>query len=119
VCERAGISNRSAEYLAAYTSSNDEIPAISLDRVVKAAGLMECMLVPLIEHTAAAAGRIVQRCAPLGIEDPDHKLNDASGRVELAGFLACRVSEFADQVLVCGTKQVRKIQNPHQAGGIC
>jgi hypothetical protein len=71
---------------------------------------LECMLVPLIEHTAAAAGRIVQRCAPLGIEDPDHKLNDASGRVELAGFLACRVSEFADQVLVCGTKQVRKFK---------
>jgi hypothetical protein len=72
--------------------------------------MLECMLVPLIEHTAAAAGRIVQRCAPLGIEDPDHKLNDASGRVELAGFLACRVSEFADQVLVCGTKQVRKFK---------
>jgi len=43
VCERIGIRNPSEQYLAAYLTNNDEIPAISFDRVMKAAGLIEEM----------------------------------------------------------------------------
>ncbi len=43
VCERLGIDNPSDEYLAGYLGSNEQIPAISLDCVMKAAGLIERM----------------------------------------------------------------------------
>ena len=43
VCERIGISNPSEQYLALYLRKNEEIPAISFDRVMKAAGLIEEM----------------------------------------------------------------------------
>jgi hypothetical protein len=43
VCERLGISNPSDEYLAGYLRNNEEIPPISLDGVMKAAGLIEQM----------------------------------------------------------------------------
>jgi hypothetical protein len=43
VCKRLGIDNPSEQYLAGYILKNDEIPPISLDRVMKAAGLIEKM----------------------------------------------------------------------------
>jgi hypothetical protein len=43
VCERAGLSSTSSEYLAGYLKDNEEIPAISFDRVMKAGGLIEEM----------------------------------------------------------------------------
>lgn len=43
VCARAGIESPSAEYLAQYVEDNDTIPRISLDCVMKAAGLIETM----------------------------------------------------------------------------
>lgn len=43
VCARAGLENPSAEYLAGYVRRNDTIPRISLDCVMKAAGLIEAM----------------------------------------------------------------------------
>jgi hypothetical protein len=43
VCSRLGIANPSAEYLSGYLDSNTEIPKISLDCVMKAAGLIEQM----------------------------------------------------------------------------
>jgi hypothetical protein len=43
VCERLGIDNPSDEYLTGYLGSNEQIPAISLDCVMKAAGLIERM----------------------------------------------------------------------------
>jgi IrrE N-terminal-like domain len=43
VCERLGIKNPSDEYLGGYLGSNQEIPPISLDCVMKAAGLIERM----------------------------------------------------------------------------
>jgi IrrE N-terminal-like domain len=43
VCERLGIDNPSDEYLAGYLGSNEQIPSISLDCVMKAAGLIERM----------------------------------------------------------------------------
>ncbi len=43
VCSRLGIDNPSAEYLSGYLKLKDEVPSISLDRVMKAAGLIEQM----------------------------------------------------------------------------
>lgn len=43
VCCRAGIDSPSERYLSGYVENNKEIPAISLDCVMKAAGLIEVM----------------------------------------------------------------------------
>jgi len=43
VCTRRGIKTTSDSYLAGYLKSNDEIPSISLECVLKAAGLIETM----------------------------------------------------------------------------
>ena len=43
VCARAGIDNPSHQYLASYVDEYQEIPQISLDCVMKAAGLIESM----------------------------------------------------------------------------
>jgi hypothetical protein len=43
VCERLGITNPSDEYLAGYLGHDQEIPPISLDCVMKTAGLIERM----------------------------------------------------------------------------
>jgi hypothetical protein len=43
VCSRLGIDNPSDEYLGDYVKGQDETPAISLDRVMAAAGLIEQM----------------------------------------------------------------------------
>ena len=43
VCERVGIRNPSAEYLAGYLQANPGVPDISLDAVLKAAGYIEMM----------------------------------------------------------------------------
>lgn len=43
VCARAGIDSPSAEYLATYVEKEEMIPPISLDCVMKAAGLIEAM----------------------------------------------------------------------------
>ena len=41
VCERLGIKNPSAEYLSGYLEENDEIPNVSVDTILKAAGIIE------------------------------------------------------------------------------
>ena len=43
VCNRLGIINSSDEYLSGYCKNNNEVPRISLDCVLKAAGLIEQM----------------------------------------------------------------------------
>jgi len=43
VCQRCGIRNTSAEYLAGYVQDNQDTPPISLECVMKAAGLVEKM----------------------------------------------------------------------------
>ena len=43
VCQRLGLDNPSAEYLSQYVSHNESIPDISVDCVMKAAGLVEQM----------------------------------------------------------------------------
>ena len=43
VCERAGIKNPSAEYLSGYLNENAQIPQVSLENVLKAAGMIETM----------------------------------------------------------------------------
>jgi len=43
VCSRLGISTPSDQYLATYLENNAQIPAISFDRVMKSAGLIEDM----------------------------------------------------------------------------
>lgn len=43
VCQRRGIDPKSGEYLAGYKSQEGDIPRISLERVVKVAGLIERM----------------------------------------------------------------------------
>lgn len=43
LCERLGIENPSAKYLAGYVSQHGDVPAISLECVMKAAGLIEQM----------------------------------------------------------------------------
>jgi hypothetical protein len=43
VCERVGIANPSAEYLSGYIKSKEDVPQISLECVMKAAGLIENM----------------------------------------------------------------------------
>lgn len=44
VCERLGIKNPSAEYLSGYLNSNEEIPDISIDTVLKSVAVIEAML---------------------------------------------------------------------------
>lgn len=44
VCERIGISNPSEKYLAGYLDKDKEVPPISLEAVLKAAGIVENML---------------------------------------------------------------------------
>lgn len=44
VCERMGIKNPSAEYLSGYLEDNDEIPYISIETVLKSAGMIESMI---------------------------------------------------------------------------
>jgi len=44
VCERAGIKNPSAQYLSGYLSNNQQIPHISIETVLKAAGMIEAMM---------------------------------------------------------------------------
>lgn len=41
VCERLGIMNPSAEYLSGYLGNNKEIPGVSIDVILKAAGTIE------------------------------------------------------------------------------
>lgn len=59
VCTRLGLSNPSDEYLAGYTKANAEVPPISLECVMKAAGLIEQMsrerLKPRKKSSAAQA----------------------------------------------------------------
>jgi len=43
VCKRLGIDNTSDEYLSGYVQKHEETPAISLEAVMKAAGLVEKM----------------------------------------------------------------------------
>jgi len=43
ICSRLGIDNPSDEYLAGYTEHKREVPPISLECVVKTAGLIENM----------------------------------------------------------------------------
>lgn len=43
ICARAGIDNPSERYLAGYVGKTDEVPSISLECVMKAAGLIETM----------------------------------------------------------------------------
>ena len=43
ICGRLGIANPSAEYLSGYLKDQDDVPPISLDCVMKAAGLIEQM----------------------------------------------------------------------------
>lgn len=43
VCERAGLKNPSAEYLSGYMNENAQIPQVSLENVLKAAGMIEAM----------------------------------------------------------------------------
>ena len=59
------------------------------------------------QHTAGAAGRVVDALALLRIEQVDHHPHHATGRVELARLLAPRdVGEPTDQVLVGVTEDV-------------
>ncbi|HOJ11463.1 MAG TPA: hypothetical protein PK733_12850 [Clostridiales bacterium] len=44
ICERMGIKNPSAEYLSGYLNSNNEIPNISIDAVLKATGIIETLI---------------------------------------------------------------------------
>lgn len=44
VCERVGIKNPSAAYLNGYLSENNQIPNISLESVLKAAGMIEALV---------------------------------------------------------------------------
>ena len=48
VCQRMGIENNSAEYLAHHLSDDDTIPNISMDAVVKAVGKIERLLKGLV-----------------------------------------------------------------------
>jgi hypothetical protein len=43
VCTRLGIETPSAEYLAGYVNENGKMPQISLDTVIKVAGLIHQM----------------------------------------------------------------------------
>jgi hypothetical protein len=43
VCERAGINNPSVAYLSGYLNENAQIPQVSLETVLKAAGMIESM----------------------------------------------------------------------------
>ena len=44
VCERIGLKNPSAEYLSGYVKNNSQIPDVSIDAILKAAGIIETMI---------------------------------------------------------------------------
>ena len=46
LCERLGIKNPSAAYLSGYLNDNDEIPAVSIDAIMKAVGTIEAFTKP-------------------------------------------------------------------------
>ncbi len=56
VCARAGISTPSAEYLSGYVSREPMTPSISLDCVMKAAGLIESMGIERLKPRKAKGG---------------------------------------------------------------
>lgn len=64
VCERAGLNNPSSEYLAGYLRENERIPAISLDRVMKAAGLIEEMAQKKLPLRKASRGKSSKTVRP-------------------------------------------------------
>ena len=43
ICRRSGLDNPSEQYLAGYVGAHEQVPSISLERVMKAAGLIESM----------------------------------------------------------------------------
>ena len=44
VCERLGIENPSAQYLSGYLDANDQIPAVSIDTILKATNTIESLV---------------------------------------------------------------------------
>jgi hypothetical protein len=46
----------------------------------------------------------------LRVHQPHHHADHRAGRIELATFLACGVSEIANQVFVGGAKQVGELE---------
>lgn len=70
----------------------------------------EGVFVALVQHAAAAASGIVERCAALRIEDADHQLHHTPRRIELSRLLAGRVRELADQVFVGCAEEVGKLK---------
>ena len=68
------------------------------------------MLKCLGKKPAGAACRVKNRLAQSGIGNCDHEANNGARRVELATFFARRIGEFANQVFVSGTQQVRELE---------
>lgn len=44
VCERIGIKNNSERYLSGYLENNETIPEVSIDKILKAAGIIESLI---------------------------------------------------------------------------
>jgi hypothetical protein len=64
VCERLGITNPSANYLSGYYDRHGDVPAISLECVLKAAGLIEQMSTGWMKPRKAGRLRQVKAIRP-------------------------------------------------------
>ena len=59
ICERMGIKNPSAAYLSGYLRNNEEIPNISIETVLKAAGMIETLMFGKKEPRKEIINRVV------------------------------------------------------------
>src|SRR5207244_4621534 len=62
------------------------------------------------EHTARAAGRIIDAQARSRLDEAHHEADDITRRVEVATLLARRFGKHVDQELIRRTQQVRKLK---------
>src|SRR6266699_1683965 len=62
------------------------------------------------EHTARAAGGIIDAQARSRLDKAHHEADDITRRVEVAALLARRFGKHVDQEFICRTQQVRKLK---------
>src|SRR5258705_8434057 len=74
-----------------------------------AAGLLD-ELAANDEHSARAAGRIIDAHAGRRLEDADHEANDVAWGVEIPALLAGRLGKHEDQKFVRRAEEVGKLE---------
>lgn len=62
------------------------------------------------EHTAGAAGRVINAQARRGFEDANHQADDVARGVEVAALLTRRLGEHVDEELVGRAQQIGELE---------